>query len=170
VSTLKAKAAIVALSIVAAIALAFYLMVHRVQRLHNDTCAGLTAIASDGQKMERVKAWLASRMSDKDFMDAVRQNRYFEPGDPRLQKYIDLDWRYLGFVPEYASLVFNSRNIERHDFDAGEIESVSLGQGRSSIIIRLGSAEDLGLRWPAQEAKKMKAVRADVFVYCEYQR
>lgn len=158
----------VVLGIATAIALAFYLAGHRVQRLHDDTCSVLTAIASDSQKMQYVKGWVASRTNDETFMDEVRQNRYFEQGDPRLREFIDLNWNYLGFVPQDASLVFNVKDPEQRDFEAAAIESVSLRQGRSTIIIKLSSAGDLGLMWPAEALQKIKAVRADIFTHCEY--
>ena len=51
-----------ALTIVAAIILTFYLMVHRVQGLHDDTCAGLTAIAADQDKVNPGSVILSGEM------------------------------------------------------------------------------------------------------------
>lgn len=151
---------------VVAIAVSFYLLVSDWQELRSDTCAGVTAIASDAQKMRYVKSWIASRTSDQEFMNEIRRNRFAEPGDARLKEYIGLDWAYLGLNPEFASLAFNVKNAGKHDFDATEIGSVSIGQGRSMIIIRMNNSEDFGLLWPAEELSRLRPVADEVFVYC----
>lgn len=159
-----------ALTAVAAIALTFYLVTSRSQSFHDETCTALTAIASDSEKINYVRTWVASRVNDKRFMDAVRKNRTFERGIPATQQHIDLDWRYLGFLPQYAWLGFELDKAHKHGLDAGGIASVSLNQFRSSIIIKLNGAADLGFQWTPEEMSKVRSVGDDVFVYCEYTR
>jgi hypothetical protein len=164
-STFRNKSFLLA-SVMAAIAVTFYLFASEWQELHDDACAGVTRIASDSQKMTYVKSWIASRTSDQEFMNEVRRNRFFEPGDPRLHEHIDLDWAYLGLTPELVSLAFNVKNAAKRDFDATRIESVSLGQGRTTIIIRLSKSEDFGLLWPTEELSRIKPIADEIFVYC----
>lgn len=116
--------------------------------------------------MKYVKEWVTSRTNDKAFMEVVRKSRTFEPRDPRPYKQIDLEWGYLGFTPEYASLTFNFKPTDEQDFDATRIESVSLTQSRVSIIIDTNEIGDLGLLWSPEALRELKPVGDNVFVYC----
>jgi len=156
---------LLASGVVTALAVTFFLFVFEWGELHDDTCAGVTRIAGDAQKMKYVKSWIASRTADQEFINEIRASRFFQRGDPRLQQ-MDLDWAYLGLTPEFVSLAFNVKSASDPEFEATKIESVSIGQGRSTIIIRLNESEDFGLLWPAEELSKIKPVADDVFVYC----
>ena len=159
-----------ALTAVAAIAVAFYLVTSKTQSFHDHTCTALMAIAKDSEKMNYVRTWVASRVNDEQFMDAVRKNRTFELGLPATRQYIDLDWRYLGFLPQDAWVGFDLEDADKDGLDARGIASVSLNQFRSSITIKLNAAADLGFQWTSEEMKKVRPVGNDVFVYCEYAR
>lgn len=157
-----------ALAAVATMAVAFYLVTSRTQSVHDDTCTALMAIASDAEKMSYVRTWLAARVNDEKFMDALRKNRTFDRNLPATREYIDLDWRYLGFLPQYAWLGFELEEAGKEGPDAGGIASMSLNQFRSSIVIKVSAAGDLGFQWTPEEQKRVRSVGNDIFVYCEY--
>jgi len=158
---------VLSLTAVVAIAGGYLSVAREIQRTYDETCNGVTAIARDPQKMKYVQAWAASRTHDERFMAALRESSSFVRGDPRSRHYIDLDWSYLGFSRDLAWVEFNTNEVDQHDIDAAEIGSVSVTQGRSSIIIKLSAAGDLGLQWPPEAMKKLKPISDDVFVYCD---
>ena len=129
-------------------------------------CSRFTAIAEDPQKMAYVKMWATARMKDPQFMQEVRRYPWFEGRDARKKKYIDLDWKYLGFDPDYSRIEFNINAKDVRDADATKIGSISLNQTRTSIIIRLNGSTDMALGWSAEEMRELKAVGDGVFVYC----
>lgn len=151
--------------VVTALVVTFFLLLFEREKLHDGTCAGVTRIAGDAQKMKYVKSWIASRTADQEFMNEIRTSKFFQRGDPRLQQ-VDLDWTYLGLTPEFVSLTLNVKSVNDSEIEASKIESVSIGQGRSTIIIRMSGSEDFGLLWPAEELSKIRPVADDVFVYC----
>src|SRR5688572_21946163 len=120
--------------------------------------------------MRYVQAWAVSRIHDEPFMHAINESVTFTRGDPRSRQYIDLDWRYLGFAPELAWVEFNINEPGKDDLDASDIASISLTQGRSSIIIKLHAEGGLGLQWPPEAMSKLRPISDDVFVYCEHSR
>lgn len=132
---------------------------------YDETCTALSAIATDAQKMSYVRAWAAARIRDERLVDAIRGSDWFIRGDPT-PHYIDLDWRYLGFGPSLAWVEFNSNPRDGIAIDAMDIASVTLTQIRTSIIIRLNAAGDLGLHWPPEAMGKLRPISNDVFVYC----
>jgi len=143
------------------------------QNDYESDCRRLTAIAQDPQKINYVRQWAASRLKDPNFVNAVREHGEFAPDsltgrgflDPGVERYIDLDWGYLGFTEQYSRIEFNS-HTPRRDVDAKEILSLSLYEGRSSIIIELTGKADLGLDWPPESMKELKDVGTSVFVDC----
>jgi hypothetical protein len=152
----------------AAVAGFFLLLGRQIQGTYDKTCMTVSAIATDAQKMRYVQAWAAARIRDQRFMEAIRESPSFERGDPRSPHYIDLDWRSLGFMPELAWIEFNLNRRDGSTVDAMDIASVSLTQGRSTIIIRLNAAGDLGLHWPPDAMAELRPVSQDVFVDCEF--
>ena len=144
------------------------LSVLQMQGAHAATCDRLAAIAEDPQKMRYVRDWVASRTTDARFMEAVRESSSFARGDPRTWQYIDLDWGYLGFAPKVAWLEFNIKAADVRGVDTATIQSVTLNQERSSIIIKLDATDEFELEWLPEEMKKVRSVAKGVFVYCEY--
>jgi hypothetical protein len=166
VNVFRSKSLLVVCGGMVAIAVIIYLLAFEWQQLRSKTCAGLTAIASDAQKMKYVEAWIYSRTTDHKFMNELRRNRFFAPGDGRMQEYVDLDWTYLGLNPKLVSLAFNVKNAGARDFAATQIGSVSIGQGRSMILIRLNDSRDFGLLWPVEDLSRIEPIADQVFVYC----
>jgi hypothetical protein len=134
---------------------------------HDTPCVRLTALAKDSQKMEYVRTWAVSRISDERFMDAVREGSSFERIDPRMRQYIDLDWHYLGLDPDLVWIGFNSKVPDPRQVSAAEIGSVSIGHAGSTIIIGLRAGGDLGVELPPEELRTFRPVGHDVFMYCE---
>jgi hypothetical protein len=131
----------------------------------DDTCSRLMAVARDPHKIQYVRTWVAGRTKDERFMAEVRQSPSFDHRDPTTWHFIDLDWRYLGLSPELARLDFNGGD-GAYIRTVG-LRSVGLYEGRSGIIVGLGSG-DLALgTWPAEEVRKLRPVGDDVFVYCD---
>jgi hypothetical protein len=129
-------------------------------------CSRLTAIAEDPQKMTYVKMWATARMKDPQFMQEVRRYPWFEGRDPRKKKYIDLDWTYLGFDPDYSRIEFNISVKDVHDADATKVGSITLSQQRTSIVIRLNDRADMALGWTPEEMRELRPVADGVFVDC----
>lgn len=133
---------------------------------YDSMCRQVTALAQDSQKMMYVRRWAAARLNDPSFMNAVRRYRWFARDNPNSEGYIDLDWSYLGFDPQLTKVEFNIKDPETHVFDTKEIGSISLYEGRSSIIIGLTGEAGLGLNWPPDARSRLKSVGNSVFVYC----
>ncbi len=133
---------------------------------YESACRGVTAIASDAQKMRYVKGWIDARLSDRRFVESLRKSGTLEHNDPRNLQFGGLDWKYLGLPGDSASLQFNMPLSKSGGWDVGRIGSVSLLYLRTFIVIRLTPANDLGLDWPAEELAKAKAVGDEVFVIC----
>jgi hypothetical protein len=132
-----------------------------------EACQAVTAIASDERKMEYLKSWLAARLGNNDFAEVLQQRKYFERSEIKYWKYIDLDWKYLGFNKELVSVRFNSNDANSDEAAITSVGSMSISQNRILLIVRLDSSKDLGLRWPPEEMAKLTPVSTDVFVYCE---
>ncbi len=130
-----------------------------------EVCRAITAIASDPKKMQYVKAWAASRLSEKDFVERLRTRNSFESNDER--NYGGLDWQRIGIEEGLASVEFNLGLGDAGGWDVNQIHSVSIRRGRSMIVIRLGSANNLGLYWTPERLAELKSVGQDVFVYCD---
>lgn len=130
----------------------------------SSTCSRLTAIAQDPQKMAYVKMWAVERMKDPEFMQEVRQYPWFEGRDPRKKRYIDLNWKYLGFDPDYSRIELNINVKDMPDADATKVGSISLSQQRTRIIIRLNDSADMALGWTPEEIRSLKAAGEGVFV------
>ena len=130
-----------------------------------EVCRAITAIASDAKKMQYVKAWAASRLSEKDFVEQLRTRNTFESNDER--SYGGLDWQRIGIEEGLASVEFNLGLSDAGGWDINQIHSVSIRRGRSMIVIRLSSANDLGLYWTPERLAELKPVVEDVFVYCD---
>jgi len=129
-------------------------------------CDSLTAIASDEQKMNHVKAWIAARLGDRKFVASLRERHELNHGDERFHRYGELDWNYLGLSGELTSLSFNMPLSKSGGWDVDHIDSVSLLHSRTFIIIRLSPAEDFGLDWPVEELARAKSVGPAVWVFC----
>lgn len=115
--------------------------------------------------MKYARDWALSRLADDKCMAAVRASKSFEPTIPSQAQYIDLDWRYMGFLGP-ARTEFNFKVVDWDGLEARKVGSVSLTEVRASIIIGLNGDPDLGLEWPAEYLKKLKRVGDEVFVYC----
>lgn len=130
-------------------------------------CGDVTAVASDAQKMKYVKEWIASHLSDQKFLESIRRNPTLRHKDERLPESGGLDWKYLGVAAELTRVEFNRHYYQSGGADADRYGSVSLQLGRSFIVIRLGSTNDLGLDWSPEYLSKLKAFGDDVFVFCD---
>jgi hypothetical protein len=130
-------------------------------------CDAVDAIARDAKKMAYVREWITSRLANQKFLESVGTRHTFTYGDERVGEFGVVDWKYLGFANELASLRFNMDTTESGKWDSTRIDSVSLQQGRVAIIIRLSSAEDFQSAWPPEALEKMHSVADDVLVYCD---
>lgn len=147
----------------AAIAVMGFVSIVHENRARDETCNRLASIGGDPQRIQYVRNWVAERTGDAEFMEAVRRFRSFEHTNPILRAYIDLDWDYLGLPPNLAWIEFNMKSTETRNVDARGIGSVSLHEGRSSIIIQLNDASDLGLGWPADAMSRLQDVGNGAF-------
>ena len=129
-------------------------------------CRGVTAIASDVQKMSYVKGWIDARLSDRRFVESLRKHKALEHNDPRNLQYGGLDWEYLGIPGDMASLQFDMPLSKSGGWDVDRIGAVSLLYYRTFIVISLRPAKDPGLEWPTEELAKAKAIGDGVFVSC----
>lgn len=124
-------------------------------------CNRVEGIARDADKMKYVKEWAAARTADKEFVDAAIKYQWFEQAFPLTQRYIDLDWRSLGFYPQSAWVAFNIDNT-------ATINSISLNQGRHGVIVKLDASSDLVIKLgPPGNLSTIRPVSDDVFVYCD---
>jgi hypothetical protein len=130
-----------------------------------DKCAAFTAIAKDTPKMRYVREWVAKRTADKEFMAVVREHQWFEHGSPLTSRYIDIDWRYLGFDPDAAWVAFN---VDERDADPVTILTISLNQGRAGIILKLKPTDDVVGDGPPGNPSTVEPVGDDTFVYCDF--
>lgn len=154
---------------VAALAGVFYFFAVQFDTAIGKQCAALAATARDAQKMQYVREWLAKRTANEEFMDVVVKYRAFEQFSPFTPKYVDIDWRYLGFDPRAAWLGFNINDAEEGS-DPARILSVSLNQSRAGIILKLRPTDDVVGRFgPPGNLNSVKPVSDDVFVYCDYE-
>lgn len=133
-------------------------------------CTAFTGIAKDAQKMNYVREWVAKRTASKEFMELVVKYRAFEQFSPYTPKYIDLDWRYLGFDPRAAWIGFNINDAEEQGADPARILSISLNQGRAGVILKLNPTDDVvGKFGPPGNKSSVKPVGNDAFVYCDFE-
>jgi len=132
-----------------------------------DSCSAIDAIANDTTKMHYAREWIASHLADPKFRESVQRRHTFDFGDERISQFGMVDWKYLGFAKELASLRFNMATTNSGEWDISRIDSVSLQQGRVAIVIRLSSLESFQSFWPQEVLAKMHSVANDVLVYCD---
>jgi len=117
--------------------------------------------------MRYAKKWIASHLADPRFLESIQKRSTFEYGDERTASLGGLDWKYLGYPEQFASLQFNMGITDSGKWDVTQVHSASLRQGRSFIIIKLSAAKHLGLFWSPEDLAEIRAVSKDVFVYCD---
>src|SRR5262249_41946714 len=121
--SMKWRAGLVLLLAAAGATTVFYFL-RNVPNPHTKACARLTAIAQDSQKMKYARDWAVSRLSNDKFMAAVRESKSFERTIPSQAQYIDLNWRYLGFLGP-ARIEFNFKVADWDTLEARKVGSVS---------------------------------------------
>ncbi len=150
------------------VAAGFYLQMMKYADVIQAACTRVEDISRDAQKMKYVKDWVTTRSGNKEFVDAAIEYKWFDRASPMTPRYIDLDWRYLGFDPQSAWVAFNIDDAEARPAGAATINSISLNQGRHGIIVKLDTASDLVIELgPPGNLSTIRPVSADVFVYCD---
>jgi hypothetical protein len=130
-------------------------------------CELITTIARDPDKMTYIKEWIASHLEDERFRETLRDLHTVRAEDERMQRFGDLDWKYLGIAQGIGTLSFHGAlETDSGRLDVSRINGVELSVGRSSIYVRV-TAEDFARQtWSPQHLPGMKAFGEDVFIDC----
>ena len=128
-------------------------------------CGLLTAIASDPNKVAYIKKWIGSHLEDEKFRETLRDFNSLRAHDERMQRFGDLDWKYLGIAEGIGTVEFHGALNAGH-LDVSRINAVEMSVGRSSIFVRLSSDNSAGQSWSPEHLAEMRAFGEDVFVSC----
>lgn len=130
-------------------------------------CADIIEIAKDRDKIAYLKKWMSERLQDPDFM--MLMNRRYAvrlDDDPTQLSILGVDWNYLGLNSHYGSVGLNPSAVARNR-DGSTVKSVSVGEGRHSIIIKVQGSDEFGLdSWSQEILDSMVRVDDDVSVIC----
>ena len=135
---------------------------------YQDSCKRLESIAQDVEKIEYLDKWISTNLSNINFLEYMGKGGLKSMLDNSGSfSLIELDWGYLGIDKQYASLRLN-RNFEdiENYLDASTIKSISFGEGRSHIIIKINDSEEFGIEGMDEVKAYMRSFRDDVFVRC----
>jgi hypothetical protein len=129
----------------------------------DDICNELAAIASDPQKMQYVREWMAALMIDEKFMAEAVKVPFFQPIGGVWLPDIHLDTDRLGFQPTLVH--FN--NDDGEDVRANGLRYAQIHSGRVSLIIQFDPSADLGAEWSAADRQKLREFSPGAFVLCD---
>jgi hypothetical protein len=139
--------------------------------LHAQTsgCAPLMEIARNEQKTLYLKNWMSEQLKSPDFLTLMNQYPTVRLNDqPYLVSQLGIDWAYLGLNSEFASVAINRYYKDRDDFtDVHTIRSISVGSGRSLLIMKTAHSDELGLDWPEDALSRIQSVNDEIYIQCD---
>lgn len=147
-----------------------YLVIKIDQTHYIDACNGLINISKDSEKNLYLRYWIRDRLADDIFAKTLQEKMDINlSNNPDLESYLRLDWEFLGLLAERGVVRFNPYipRKDRLEKDiSSHIKSVSIEQGRMSLIIKVGENDDLGLNWSPQTLAKVRVIDDKISVYC----
>lgn len=130
----------------------------------DDICNDLAAVASDPQKVQYVRAWMAARMKDEEFMAEAVKLPFFQRIGQAWLPDIHLDTDRLGFQPTLVH--FN--NDDGEDVRAHGLRYAQIHLGRVSLVIQFDPSADLGAEWSAADRQMLREFSPGAFVFCDH--
>ncbi|WKD51031.1 hypothetical protein [Microbulbifer spongiae] len=80
---------------------------------------------------------------------------------------LELDLDFLGIDPKYAWIQLNRLVKDRDNYlDSKTIKSVSFGEGRNSIIIKIGKSSEYGIDDIDSIKEKLLQINSKISVLC----
>ena len=114
-----------------------------------ERCGKLEEIARNQEIIQYLRAWIDQNITDKVFlMHMGPLGRSSMLDDPEHFKKLNLNVEFIGIHPSYAFVALNRRVADSANYmDWKTINSVSIGEGRNSIVIILNNQDehDLGI-------------------------
>jgi len=129
-------------------------------------CKRLETIASDPIKINYFTTWVRKKIQDKKFLEHLGWlGRTSRIDDSEYFDKLDLDIGFIGVNATYPSIELNRNFVDRDDYsDFRNIKSVSLGEGRHRIIVKLNESNGLG---DLIRMEMLTKINDNVFVYCD---
>lgn len=134
---------------------------------HAERCERMEAIALDPDKIAYLRGWVEERLSDEEFlshMGSLGQSNAIDDKTHFLK--LGLDTEFLGIDEQYGFVRLHrpmkQGEISRID---SSISSVSIGEGRSGIVIVLDGRGDANTEEIAAP-NQIRTISEDVLVFC----
>ena len=135
---------------------------------HADSCEKLKGIAKNQEKISYLKKWIGKKISEEDFLLHMGRLGLSNALDaPSHFDKLKLDTDFLGINKLYAFVLLN-RSVEQSAryMEKSTIESVSIGEGRNSIVIILNDSGNSGIEGIDNIQDKLQTIHKDVMVIC----
>lgn len=146
-------------------------LIRNVDQIHYvDACHGISEIARDSDKNRYLRLWSKEKLADNNFLQIMREQTEINLiMFPEMQSKLNLDWIFLGLQAERGRVRLNPNiygSQKSNSTIRSNVKSISVEQGRMSIIIKTEDHGDLGLDWPPQTLSKIRVIDEKVSVYC----
>ncbi|MDP5211241.1 hypothetical protein [Microbulbifer sp. 2205BS26-8] len=131
-------------------------------------CNNLKAIAIDNNKIEYLETWANKKISNKKFLSSMGwSGRSSAQENSEKFSKLELDLDFLGIDPKYAWIQLNRLVKDRDNYlDSKTIKSVSFGEGRNSIIIKIGKSSEYGIDDIDSIKEKLLQINSKISVLC----
>lgn len=133
----------------------------------SSSCSVVESIAKDESRIGYIKGWIEQSISNQELLELMGWlGRVRSLDNPEKMSQLKIDWSFLGLNPRLSFVALNRDYDDRESYtNPNNIKSISFGEGRNSVIIKIGSSEGLGLNEHALE--RIKQIGPDVYVFCE---
>jgi len=131
-------------------------------------CGKLVDLAKDDKKIRYIESWIIENINNTNLLKELGYGGViYSEGNPDFSNLLGLDWGFIGIDEEFASISFNRETNERNDFlISTNIKSVSIGDGRSSLIVKVNDSKQLGIPGMEKYTESLIEISDQISVFC----
>lgn len=146
----------------------YFILIPNTNSIAQESCRNLKLIANDSDKIIHLEHWIENKISDKQFLKSMGWLGVIRGVDsPDEINNLGLDWNYIG-IDSSSAMVRLNRNYEDHDnfMDSSTIKSVSFGEGRDSLSIKISQDGEWGIDRLDKIAEKIEFIGDKIALFC----
>ena len=155
------------------IAIALYSTVYfngyRLIYFNHTKCDNLYELAQNNEKLNYMRNWIGKNLQGAELLGEFGYSGNISSLDnPTYFQKLKIDWEYLGLKQENASVHIYRESKDQDDLlNPKNILSVSFGQGRDSIILKINDSDNFGFPDNKVFHNKLKYIDNKVAVRCD---